>query len=183
MPEQASEHRYWIGCVDDDQPFLDSVGRLVHRTLEGERCEVHCEVELASGATQFAQVDQEMRTEGYDLALLITDQMMPSCTGLELIERVKNGHPDTSCVLLTGYAGLESARYAINHRLLDRYVCKPIEDLDQFSELVLGEVERHHLRRVEADQACEIVRRTRELHDANIRLEGMKRTAERVAYF
>jgi len=175
--------KYWIGCVDDDRPFLDSAGRLIARAVEEHPFDIPCEVEVASGAAEFGEIAKEMTGEGSELALLITDQMMPECTGLELIESIKQDHPATSCVLLTGYAGLESARYAINNRLLDRYVCKPIEDMKRFSEMVASELERFHLRRVEAIQEMEIKRQAEELRLANARLSRMKTVAECVAYF
>jgi diguanylate cyclase (GGDEF)-like protein len=182
MPSQ-SEARYWVCCIDDDRSFLESAGRLIARTLEEHPPEVPCEVELASNADEFAEVAAEMAEEGAELAVLITDQIMPDCSGLELIERMKADHPATSCVLLTGYAGLESARYAINKALLDRYVCKPIEDMEAFSEMLVSELERFHLRRTETLQAAQIVRQAEELRRANELLERMKKTAESVAYF
>lgn len=182
MSEQA-EARYWIGCVDDDRNFLESARRLIGRTLEENPTPAPCEVEMTPDANEFVELVSEMDKEGAELALLITDQIMPECSGLELIERVKPGHPATACVLLTGYAGLESARYAINKHLLDRYVCKPIEDMKQFSDLVLSELERFHLRRMERIQAAEIERQSAALRVANERLGRMKSVAECVAYF
>jgi len=179
----ASETKYWVACVDDDAPFLESAGKLVGRALERRPVRVPCEVELAGGAEAFRQLDAEMAAEGGELAVLITDQRMPECSGLELIERVKPDHPTTSCVLLTGYAGLDSARYAIDRRLLDRYVCKPIEDAEEFAQLVVSELERFHLRRTEAIQATQIQKQAEALRLANRRLEGMKGIAEHVAYF
>ena len=180
---ESTDARYWIGCVDDDRPFLESAGRLIGRAVGERPFEVSCEVELASNADEFSEIADEMEGEGAELALLVTDQIMPECSGLELIQRVKEDHPATSCVLLTGYAGLESARYAINNRLLDRYVCKPIEDMAGFSEMVVSELERFHLRRVEAVQSAEIGRKTQQLRQANDHLDRMKQIAERVAYF
>ncbi|MFH1730443.1 MAG: diguanylate cyclase [Planctomycetota bacterium] len=181
--EPASDAKYWIGCVDDDQAFLESAGQLITRALSRDTAAVSCDVELALGAAQFDEAAQEMAAEGAELALLITDQIMPDCSGLELIERVKKDHPATSFVLLTGYAGLESARYAINNQLLDRYVCKPIEDEKDFAQVVMSEFERFHLRRTEAIQAAQIQRQAGALRLANERLERMKKIAENVAYF
>jgi diguanylate cyclase (GGDEF)-like protein len=175
--------RYWIGCVDDDRSFLESASRLIARAVDRQRVDVPCEVELANSAEEFAEVAAEMEEEGATLALLVTDQIMPGCTGIELIERVKPAHPETSCVLLTGYAGLESARYAINRHLLDQYVCKPIEDMDGFARIIHGELERFHLRRMETQHATEIVRKAEELRQANAGLQRMKEAAEAVAYF
>ncbi len=182
MAEHA-DTRYWIGCVDDDQGFLESVGRLVDRTIRERPIDIPCEVELAIGAAQFNEALAEMNAEGSELAVLIADQVMPECSGLELIEQVREKRPGTSCVLLTGYAGMESARYAINHRLLDRYVSKPIENELDFAEVVTSELERFHLRRVEGIQAAQIRRQTTALQLANEHLEQLKHVAERVAYF
>ena len=180
---QASDTTYWIGCVDDDQSFLESAGRLVSRTVREQPTPVPCEVELAIGPDQLFEAADEMDAEGAELALLITDQIMPNCSGLELIERVKKDRPTTSCVLLTGYAGLESARYAINNRLLNRYVCKPIENEKDFSEVIVSELERFDLRRTEGIQAAQIRRQAEALKLANEHLEQMRGIAERVAYF
>jgi len=181
--EPASDTKYWIGCVDDDQAFLESTGKLISRALARDTAAVSCDVELALGVAQFDEAAEEMTAEGAELALLIADQIMPNCSGLELIERVKKDHPATSFVLLTGYAGLESARYAINNQLLDRYVCKPIEDEKDFAQVVMSELERFHLRRTEAVQAAQIQRQAEALRLANERLERMKKIAENVAYF
>ncbi|MFO7897799.1 MAG: diguanylate cyclase [Planctomycetota bacterium] len=180
---ESANSRYWVGCVDDDRLFLESAGRLIERAVADRSLDVPCEVELASGADDFLALSGEMTEEGALLALLVTDQVMPGCSGLELIERVRGENPHTSCVLLTGYAGLESARYAINRHLLDQYVCKPIEDVEQFSDIVAGEVERFHLRRTESMQADEIEQQAEQLRQANQRLERMKDVAEQVAYF
>lgn len=181
--EPTSDTKYWIGCVDDDQAFLESTGKLISRALARDTTAVSCDVELALGVAQFDEAAEEMAAEGAELALLIADQIMPDCSGLELIERVKKDHPATSFVLLTGYAGLESARYAINNQLLDRYVCKPIEDEKDFAQVVMSELERFHLRRTEAVQAAQIQRQAEALRLANERLERMKKIAENVAYF
>jgi len=181
--EPTSDTKYWIGCVDDDQAFLESTGKLISRALARDTAAVSCDVELALGVAQFDEAAEEMAAEGSELALLIADQIMPNCSGLELIERMKKDHPATSFVLLTGYAGLESARYAINNQLLDRYVCKPIEDEKDFAQVVMSELERFHLRRTEAVQAAQIQRQAEALRLANERLERMKKIAENVAYF
>jgi len=181
--EPASDVKYWVGCVDDDQAFLESTGQLITRALNGDRAAGSCDVELALGVAQFDEAAEEMAAEGAELAVLIADQIMPDCSGLELIERVKKDHPATSFVLLTGYAGLESARYAINNQLLARYVCKPIEDEKDFAQVVISELERFQLRRTEALQAAQIQRQAEALRLANERLERMKKIAENVAYF
>lgn len=178
-----ADAKYLIVCVDDDRDFLQSVGRLAERGIKQHPLADRCELELACGPDEFRELLAEMADEPFVLAVLVTDQIMPGCTGIELIEQIKPDHPDTSCVLLTGYAGMESARYAINNRLLDRYTSKPIDDVDAFTETIASELDRFHLRRTRALQAEEIEHQSEELREANRRLDTMRRTAESVAYF
>ena len=173
---EETDPTYWIACVDDDRQFLDSAAGMIERAIVARPFPARCELELANSADELTEIISEMEQEQCELALLITDQIMPECSGLQLIERIKPSHPTTSCILLTGYAGLEAARYAINNRLLDRYACKPIEDTEQFSEMVLSELERFHLRRTDALQAAQIERQADQL-------ARMKAAAESIAYF
>jgi len=173
---EAAEPTYWIACVDDDRQFLESAAGMIERAIVDRPLPAECELELATSADELTEIISEMEQERCELALLITDQIMPECSGLQLIQRIKPSHPSTSCVLLTGYAGLEAARYAINNSLLDRYACKPIEDTEQFSEMVFSELERFHLRRTEALQAAQIERQADQL-------ARMKAAAENIAYF
>ena len=71
-----------------------------------------------------------------DVAMVISDQLMPGTSGIDLIETLKKSHPHMKSILLTGHAGLDSATYAINHHLLDQYILKPIEDFQQFAAVV-----------------------------------------------
>ena len=61
------------------------------------------------------------------VAVAIVDQKMPGMTGVELLTRLR-GEPlfeHTQSVLLTGYAGLESAITAKNQASVERYLEKP----------------------------------------------------------
>jgi diguanylate cyclase (GGDEF)-like protein len=181
MSDRPKE-KFWVGCIDDDRPFLESASAIVSRSLKERGLDDIVEVEVASSADEFQELANEMAEEGAELALVITDQIMPECSGLELIERVKPDHPLASFVLLTGYAGLESARYAINQHLLDRYVHKPVDNYDHFGQMVADQVAYFRHRRIEQMQQEEIQRQAEELRLANVELKCMKRTAEHVAY-
>jgi DNA-binding NtrC family response regulator len=62
--------------------------------------------------------------------LVITDLVMPELNGLEVIQKLKEIHPEVSIVVITGHASLETAIGAIRAGA-DDYLVKPfkIEDL------------------------------------------------------
>src|ERR1051326_17322 len=61
----------------------------------------------------------------HEVAVIITDQRMPSMTGLELLKRSADRRPHMVRILLTGYTDLEALVEAVNCGLLYMYVSKP----------------------------------------------------------
>ena len=57
--------------------------------------------------------------------MIVSDQRMPTMTGIELLERAKREAPEAKLVLLTAYADTDVAIKAINDIRLDRYLMKP----------------------------------------------------------
>jgi thioredoxin reductase (NADPH) len=75
------------------------------------------------------------RLGGYALkdrpvAMIVSDQRMPTMTGIELLERAKREAPEAKLVLLTAYADTDVAIKAINDIKLDRYLMKPWDPPD-----------------------------------------------------
>lgn len=60
----------------------------------------------------------------YDLVL--TDMQMPVMGGIELLQQIRQHHPETDTVILTAYATVDTAREALKLGALD-YLSKPIE--------------------------------------------------------
>lgn len=58
------------------------------------------------------------------IELCITDLRMPGMTGQELLETIKEAHPATRVVIMTGYASPEAVREASRHGALD-FIQKP----------------------------------------------------------
>lgn len=65
-----------------------------------------------------------LRSQPFDLVL--TDLQMPVMGGLELLEQIRQHHPDIDAVVLTAYATVDTAREALKLGALD-YLSKPIE--------------------------------------------------------
>lgn len=129
-----------------------------------------------------------LKTESPDL--IISDFMMPEMNGLEFLTEAKKLHPETSMILLTGYADKENAIRAINEVGLYKYIEKPWDNDDLLMNIKNG-IERSHLlsdlRKTIAEleeaktklQAYSenleilVAERTAELTEANAKLSGI----------
>ena len=65
------------------------------------------------------------RLQGQHFELAITDLVMPGMDGIQTIAALKEVDPDIEVIVLTGYAGTESAVAALKHGACD-YLLKPI---------------------------------------------------------
>ncbi|MEW6052079.1 MAG: response regulator [Candidatus Zixiibacteriota bacterium] len=62
--------------------------------------------------------------------LLVTDNMMPGMTGVELTRKVKDLYPDTLRIILSGQSDMEAVLKAVNEGEAYRFILKPWADLD-----------------------------------------------------
>jgi two-component system probable response regulator PhcQ len=60
-----------------------------------------------------------------DIGILIADQRMPSMTGVELIEKVRQQRPKMLRMLATAYSDLDAAIAAVNTGAIYKYISKP----------------------------------------------------------
>lgn len=102
-----------ILVVDDE----DIVQSLVRDALEDDG---HTVAVAATGAEALDLINE------HTFDLLITDIRMPGMTGIELVERARELHPNLGVVFMTGYANINSAKDAIKQGALD-YIMKPFE--------------------------------------------------------
>jgi len=116
----GSREKNFIICVDDEQSILNQLST----QLDGAFGEL-CMIEYAESAEEALTLMEDIEKEGGSTLVVISDQVMPGMKGDEFLEIVNRRFPGARKVLLTGYAGLESAMYAINHADLDRYLEKP----------------------------------------------------------
>ncbi len=128
MPEE----KYSILIVDDEQVVRDSLTHWF--TEEGY------EVEAVATAEEALS-----RLAARDLDLVLADIRMPGMDGLELLEKIQSEQLDTSVIVMTGYASVESAVRALKHGAFD-YITKPF-DPDDLSVAVRNALEQHRLRR------------------------------------
>ncbi|MCS7162721.1 MAG: SpoIIE family protein phosphatase [Bacteroidia bacterium] len=114
-----------ILCVDDEKIILDSLQEQILNRL-GERFE--CEV--AQGGEEALELIDELRQDNYDIAVIISDQLMPGMKGDRFLIAAHQKVPEAYKILLTGQATLDAVRNAINHARLYRYVMKPWQEDD-----------------------------------------------------
>lgn len=118
--------------VDDEEAILETMAF----TFEDEY-----DVLTATNARQALEV----LAERGPIAVVITDQRMPEMTGVEFLARVCERHPNTTRIILTGYADGEAMVRAINEGHVYAYVTKPWEP-EELKQLVHRAVEVHRLR-------------------------------------
>jgi DNA-binding NtrC family response regulator len=98
--------------VEDEETLRESLKRVFQR--EGYQVE----------AVGSAEPALELFEEGfYDL--IITDIILPGITGIELLKRVKEIHPEQTVIIITAYASLETAVETLRAGAYD-YIVKPI---------------------------------------------------------
>ena len=124
MVDFSDAHSKVIICVDDEKVVLN--------TLYMQISEAFPEyiIEMAESGEEAMELVSALEQEGCTIELIISDQIMPSMKGDELLAKVFNHNQEIISVLLTGQAAVESTISAINNSNLFRYLTKPWEAND-----------------------------------------------------
>jgi signal transduction histidine kinase len=117
------------------------------------------------GATRASDGLQLMEWESVDVVM--TDQRMPDMSGVELLRRIRELHPDAIRLLFTGHADMAAVIDAINQGSIYRYISKPWDP----EELQAVVKEAIHMRDVTAERDRLLV----EMHAKNEELEAANR--------
>lgn len=102
--------------------------------------------------------------------LIISDFIMPKMNGIEFLSKAKQIHPDTTQILLTGYADKENAIRAINELGIFKYIEKPWINDDIILNIKNG-IERTRLK-------GQLKNKIEELEIANKKLEEYSKSLE-----
>ena len=81
-----------------------------------------------------------------EIAVLVSDNLMPGIKGVELLSRAKFISPDTVKILMTGHADITTAIEAINNGEVFRFVEKPWDNTVLIDTVAEG-IERYRLLR------------------------------------
>jgi len=112
-------------CVDDESDIIQSMKRLLHKK------NYHL-LFATSGEKALEMMKQN------DVHLIISDMIMPSMSGLELLEKIAITYPNNYRILLTGYADMASIVDAVNKGKINRYLQKPWDNNKLISAIEEG---------------------------------------------
>lgn len=114
-----------IICVDDESIVLESLELELRKTLGGDYL-----IEIAESGEEALELIQELIDAKHEVALVISDHIMPNMKGDEFLRRVHALSPKTLKIMLTGQANLDAVTNAINYAKLYRYISKPWQSED-----------------------------------------------------
>ena len=98
--------------VDDEQNVLGAIQRTLHK---------HVEVRTASSGGEALQL---LERSG-PFALVVSDMRMPAMNGAQFLAQVREKHPDTVRMILSGQADLQATIAAVNEGHIYRFLSKP----------------------------------------------------------
>jgi len=113
--------RFHILVTDDDPVARELLVEVLNK--EGH---------LTTGAADGAESLHLARTESFDLALI--DLKMPGMDGLEVLSKLRAEHPDLPVIILTAFAGMDTAVAAIRAGAFD-YLSKPFS-MEEIRQMV-----------------------------------------------
>jgi signal transduction histidine kinase len=151
MPEQLK-----VLVVDDEESVVVTIKAILQ--LDGYN---------VATTTSGVQARKMVRDVEYDLVL--TDLRLEDGDGLDVLKAVREHHPDTITIMLTGYASLESAIQAIRAGAYD-YLVKPSE-VEELRSTVARGIERRRLGQELRKRVAELERANREIADLNSSLQ------------
>ncbi|CAN7394348.1 EAL domain-containing protein [Massilia sp. LjRoot122] len=101
--------------VDDEPNILAAL----KRQMRG----MGCRILTASGGQEGLAI---LEREAVDV--IVSDQRMPGMTGVEFLRVVKQSHPDTVRMVLSGFTELQSVTDAVNEGAIYKFLTKPWDD-------------------------------------------------------
>ena len=130
----VTQHNHTILLVDDEPANLTVLANM----LQGDY-NVETAISGEEALKKIAETD-------INFSVIISDQRMPTMTGIEMLERVRHTHPDIIRIILTGYTDVSALMDGINRAQIYQFLLKPIN-----RELVLLTV-RRGIEALERDQ-------------------------------
>ena len=177
-----------IVCIDDEPDVLESLKIELKKAIGDQ-----CIIETAEGGEDALELLADLRADEHEIALVLSDYIMPDIKGDELLKKIHEQSPDTLTIMLTGQADLQALSNSIKYAKLYRYIQKPWQDED----LQITVVEAVHsylqdqkltietIKRKEANEELKRVNAELELVNADLKLanEGLSASEARLNQF
>ncbi|HZZ79728.1 MAG TPA: diguanylate cyclase [Gemmataceae bacterium] len=179
-----SRYKCSLLVVDDEPSILDTLKILLRPEFDV----------LTADCAEAAR----RQFEGRDIDIILTDQKMPRVTGVQLLEWVREHHPRTIRLMMTGFAELEETISAINKGQVFRFLLKPWQTENLLDALRSAArtfiLERSHeqlqdelrqlndkLREMNVELENRVAERTKSLEEAYHELEHKNKMLEKLA--
>lgn len=137
-------NRPFLLCVDDEVIILESLKEQLKRYFGKEY-----QIEVARSGAEALLFLEAISEEGEEVAMIISDHIMPGMKGDELLIKVHRQYPEILTVLLTGRADANTVGSVVNEANLYRYISKPWKEDDLILTI------REGLRRYRQDKKVE----------------------------
>ena len=121
-PESSGIAKPRVLVVDDDLSILKAIKRLLVR--------MDLEVLLSSSPIEALAILREK-----EVAVVISDQMMPNMSGTELLTLIRQNWPATVAIMITACGDIRVAEHVVNRKLANFFVSKPWDN-DVFRSLI-----------------------------------------------
>lgn len=125
-----------ILLVDDEKDNLEALQRLLRGLFQ---------VTAVQSPTEALQLLPQQ-----NFHVIVSDQRMPSLSGVEFLEKAKKLSPHSTRILLTGYTDIESVIDAINRGHIYRYISKPWDPVE--FKLILQQADEAYLIRKQLEE-------------------------------
>ncbi len=122
--------------VDDDPEILESFRRYFFRVIR---------LSTASGGRQGLKMVSET-----PFAVVVSDYMMPQMDGIQFLTRVKEISPDSTRIMLTGYADVNLAIDAVNEGHIFHFLTKPCPP-DKLAKAIQAGLDYYNLHKTERE--------------------------------
>ncbi len=154
-----------IVCVGNECIILDSFTEQLKRNLGN-----NYEIEAAESGEEALEILADLQESGREVALVISDYIMPGMKGDELLSKIHIQYPKTLKIMLTEQADTEGLDNAVHQAKLYRYIAKPWAETD----LILTVKEALHSYK----QEQQLVRQNETLKQLNAQLEQLNAQLE-----
>ena len=122
--------------VDDEENVLHGLARLVRGFVQPEL--------VTSPLTAAGLLEQSAHNGAGPYAAIVSDMRMPEMDGAALLKHARTVSPETTRLLLTGFADMQSAMSAVNEGNIFRFLTKPCS-ADDLSAALTAALEQHQL--------------------------------------